>query len=479
MQAQMLKLGMLGQLSGMGNLTAPLERAFENSPWWAQQKAAAAAAGTAQGGMPYVFPKRLMEAAGAYADPANNVQLQSDLATGKKTAEQIVELKYGPMIRDANKGVDLKYAYPIALATAAADWSKPEASAALQGEIATAKAAAASPYELMKELARPHMVNGQLVIPLIAAIQSGISIPGLPGTSAQAPAGPAAAAPSLPPVGTRPIPAPASPAAPGGIGIPGLGATPPQGAGLNPAVGGAGVISSGMTDPQRIGLEKAMALTNTQLEPYLAKEQTARQQEGIARSILDLLPQVRMGWGADTIQQGAKIMDSIGVPRSLVERFTHPQYGDDLNKLFLQYTSAEVRAMGAREPGSVISLFQANYPNLETHPQAAQLMVNALRMQSQWAADRSAAAQQWVADQRKNMGQFGENYQGLTGFENSFNKTNNPHDYWRAAAAMAGEKDVAWKGLDEAGQHRVFAFIPKGEKFVDDKGNWYPKPGGL
>jgi hypothetical protein len=460
-QAALLKAAISGQMVGLPG-GQELLQAYYNSPYFQAQQARA----KAQVGLEYAGP---MEA-----------------------ARKAVELQYAAPLAEANEGVKLKYAYPIAVATAMADWAKPEWNVALRGQIAGIEAQAKSGPEAIKELWRPHLVNNQLVIPAIAMQQMGIPMPGQPGapapgipgapaaTGAPPQAGVISAPASLPPVSGATVPTPPPPAPTVGVGVPGLGGAPPaagQQAQLNPAASGPGVISGGMTDVQRIGLEGAMRFTEEQLKPYAETAQTSRQQAGIAEGILDLLPRVRMGWGADTIQEGAKIMSALGVPDSIVNRFSHPEAGDDLNKLFLQYTSGVVRGMGAREPGSVINMFQRNYPNLETHPQAAQLMVQALRMQSRWAADRATAAQQWANNQRLNMGQYGEKYQGMAGFEDAFDKTNNYHDYWRAAAAMANEPDIAWKGLNEAGQHRVFNLIPAGSMFYNDRGVPYTKPG--
>jgi muramidase (phage lysozyme) len=240
-----------------------------------------------------------------------------------------------------------------------------------------------------------------------------------------------------------------------------------------------GVVVGRMTDAQRLNLETSLSTSKERLKEYHDEGTSAVQQVSDAASITDLLGRVRMGWGANTVQEGARILSTFGVPEDRLKQFvgTNPSAGDTLNKLFLKFSADAVRQMGAREPGSVISLFSKAYPNLETMPHAAELMTNALRMQAQWKQDRANAAEQWETGQRRGMGQFGENYAGFSGFEKQFADSNNPRDYWRAAAAMSNEREVAWRDASPTERQRVYDRIPAGATYFDGEGNQRRKPG--
>jgi hypothetical protein len=275
----------------------------------------------------------------------------------------------------------------------------------------------------------------------------------------------------------------------GGRGVPGLGGGTPSGTPTSPAAptsaltpnGSPGQVPGVMNDAQKMILQQGLEETAKRLnEPggYHAEGKAAQEQIANAAAITDLLPRVRMGWNANTVQEGGRILSSLGVDSDSIKRFmgTDPTAGDELNKLFLQFSAGAVRQMGAREPGSVISLFAKAFPNLETTPGAALLMTNALRMQAQWKMDRANAADAWALNQQRNAGPTGENYQGMKGFEDAFGKTNDPRNYWRAAAAMSNEPDIAWRGLDDAGKKQVFDLIPPGAQFRGGDGKLYPKP---
>ncbi len=239
-----------------------------------------------------------------------------------------------------------------------------------------------------------------------------------------------------------------------------------------------GLIAPVQTPAQKASFDDMLEQTRGEITKYRAETDKTSEQIANAQAINDLLPRVNLGWGADTIQQGAKILSRMGVSDANIETFAHtnPAAGDELNKLFLKFSAGAVREMGAREPGSVIALFGRAFPNLETQPHAAEMMNNALMMQSKWYQDRANAAEQRDLQQRATMGQFGENYQGLHGFRDQFNQANDPHDYWRAAAAMSQEKDIAWKGLSPAEAQKVYQQIMPGRQFIGGDGKLYMKP---
>src|SRR5665213_1219995 len=160
-------------------------------------------------------------------------------------------------------------------------------------------------------------------------------------------------------------------------------------------------------------------------------------------------------------------LTALGVAPDGVQKFANA--GQEINKMFLQLSAGAVRNMGAREPGSVISLFKNAYPNLETQPGAAQLMINALKMQAQWKIDESTAAGNWAQAQKDNALTTGaQNYRGMDTFQNWFSQTHDQHDYWRAAAAMSDRPPIAWSGLNDAQRQRVYDLIPPGSTFQAD-----------
>jgi len=242
--------------------------------------------------------------------------------------------------------------------------------------------------------------------------------------------------------------------------------------------GNGGITVPGISDAQKAVLQSNLEDTRGRLKEYHAEGTNAVEQAANGAAINDLLGRVRMGWNANLVQEGARVLSALGVSDTSVQSFlkTDPSAGDALNKMFLGFSAAAVRQMGAREPGSVISLFAKAYPNLETMPHAAELMNNALRMQAQWKADRANAADQWDSDQQTRMGMAGQNYRGLKGFEGQFSQTNNPRAYWRAAAALTGEKGIAWEGVSAKDAQRIYGLIPAGSRWVGGDGNTYVKP---
>jgi hypothetical protein len=273
------------------------------------------------------------------------------------------------------------------------------------------------------------------------------------------------------------------------VNVPGVGLVTPSKVGAPPLPGAppgpsaapgaqSGVLVPTISEAQRMVLDKNLAATQDRLKGYHDEGQAAAEQVANAGSIGDLLGRVRMGWSANTRQEGARLLAGLGVSQDSIQQFlgTDPSAGDALNKLFLQFSAGAVRNMGAREPGSVISLFAKAYPNLETMPHAAELMNNALRMQAQWKADRTNAAEQHALDQQRGMGQFGENYKGMLGFEQKFGQSNDPRHYWQAAAAMSNEPDIAWSGASAADKQRIYDLIPPGNTYRAGDGKLYRKP---
>jgi hypothetical protein len=268
----------------------------------------------------------------------------------------------------------------------------------------------------------------------------------------------------------------------------------PAAPGPSGPVGGPPILAPSTTPAEAKTFETNLARATDQLKPMQLERQATTQQIGNADAISDLLGRTRLGWGADTQQEGGMILKFLGVSDDNVKKFlggTDTTAGGALQKLFLTFSSGAVRDLGSHEAASVLGQFARAYPSLESDPAAAQLMTNALRMQAQWKIDRADAAERWEMNQQQNKGAFGQNYKGLAGFDESFNKTNDYRDYWRAAAAMSASAlpaataaksvaaGVAWKGISPGSpeEQRIYDRIPAGRTFRYSDGNLYTKPG--
>lgn len=260
---------------------------------------------------------------------------------------------------------------------------------------------------------------------------------------------------------------PATPAAPSAYGAPtGQPAAPiapvPQAA-PTPSYTIGKPIQPPMNPVYQKGAESVIVSDNDRIaKTMVPAADAANDMSSTATLIQDLLPQIATGYGANTIQSMARVLSQIGAdPKTVQQYLTNPASGDVINKMFLMQSSAAVRAMGAREPGSVLQLFGRAYPSLETQPDAINLMENVFKMQAQRAQDRLGQAQQFQNQQLNNV-QAGKSYSPLTNFETQFNTgTNSATNYLKAAEAMSG-RTTAWKGLNPQQQTAVWSLIPAG-----------------
>src|SRR6185437_14916697 len=117
-----------------------------------------------------------------------------------------------------------------------------------------------------------------------------------------------------------------------------------------------------------------------------------------------------------------------------------PISGQLLQKEFLQLTASAVRTMGAREPGSVISMFAKAYPSLSTDPGAVKILANAIIMNQKYKEDYANAVE--TAGYNAANVPNGAPYKGLSGFQKEFQRTNGPELYMTAAEAMGGSARV-------------------------------------
>lgn len=240
---------------------------------------------------------------------------------------------------------------------------------------------------------------------------------------------------------------------------------------------------------QAAGLQGA-PLPNPAIEPMVqadTEEVKADREKALAgqpdmanvRMIQDFLPKVQTGWGAETKLEGARILQGIGVPPDAIKDFlnTDVASGQILQKKFVELSAAAARTMGAREPGSVISMFSKAYPNLGTVPQAVVLQTNALYMDRERQMDLANAKTQYLNQSVGGVQSTGK-YRGLTGFNEQFNQTNPPEAYLGAAEAMSGRPEVWARAKSSDQQDQITRLMPPNTKYLAPDGKWHMTPGG-
>ena len=196
------------------------------------------------------------------------------------------------------------------------------------------------------------------------------------------------------------------------------------------------------------------------------------------RTIQDFLPKVATGWSAETKLEGARILKQLGMGDDKVRDFlsTDVAAGQLLQKKFVELSAAAARSMGAREPGSVISMFAKAYPNLGTDAQAVRMQTNALYM------DR--LRQQQLAQQKTNYLNDSINgyrtsgdYRGLKGFNEQFNTSNPPERYLGAAEAMSGAPEVWRRTTSTPERNATIRLMPPGTRYLAPDAQWHVTPG--
>lgn len=202
------------------------------------------------------------------------------------------------------------------------------------------------------------------------------------------------------------------------------------------------------------------------------------------QAVQDFLPRVQTGWNAGLKQDAAVILQGLGVDPSGMKDFmgTDASAGALLNKKFLELSSAATRAMGAREPGSVMQMFQKTYPNIDTPHDAIVLQTNGIKFDRQRQMEEANQKDQWFRNQVNGFKQGGQ-YNGLTGFNSAFNQSHDPTYYLRASEAVSAP-DIS-QGLQKQIQgnlksvknfDQVFNLIPSGSRFMAPDGSIRVKP---
>lgn len=349
--------------------------------------------------------------------------------------------------------------------------------AGIAGAEEGAKAAAQFPYQAALERSKPMSMYGQsgVYVPPVAnpADLGATGVPPLP-RAAQGGAVPATPLQEPAPQGAPPAPGttPTAPVAP---------QTPGRGAGgveTFHVPGGATVVR---TSPGPLGAQTGIAelakLDANRVNDARKEWATNARDIGTIQMIQDFLPKVATGWSAESRLEAGRVLQALGADPKGIQSFLgiDPTAGQLLNKKFLELSTAAVRTMGAREPGSVLQMFRKAYPNLETTPQAIILQTNALLMDRQRQLDYATSMEGRYRDS-VNAAQAGGEYKGLTNFEHDFAKTNNPAMYLKAAEAMSGAAEVNWKSMPPEMQSQVIGLIPSGHTFVAPDGTTRVKP---
>lgn len=320
-------------------------------------------------------------------------------------------------------------------------------SPALAGATAGAQAAARSPFEAGGE-GVVQTPTGPQKIPITAATRAGMQ----PGASSPTPA---VAVPPPEPRQPGPNDRPTILQPSAGPGTPAVSGEPLGNTAIEPAV---------KADTEELAKDREKAIAG---QADMAN----------VRAIQDFLPKVKTGWGAETKLEGARILKGLGVSDEQIQDFlkTDVASGQILQKKFVELSAAAARTMGAREPGSVISMFSKAYPNLGTDPQAVSLQTNALymdRLRAQHLAEQKTG---YLNDSINGVQSTGK-YRGLTGFNEQFNKTNPAEYYLHAAESMSGRGEPWARIKDPNQQQQIINLIPSGSQFMGPDGRMYVKP---
>lgn len=342
------------------------------------------------------------------------------------------------------------------------------ARASLAGAIAGSESGARYPFENALQNNRPLEIrpDQQIDVNPNRVTPNGTTMPGRFVPSPVPPAPPPVAASAAPPPAAPPAQAPTP--APQSTPQP---AAPVQ-APASPVVGAppGNQIRYQGSDP-----EMARQQHETDLKEVAADRELAVKSQadlGNLQAARDLMQRTQTGWGTETKLEAARIMKAMGVSDDKIKEFTNTNVADTqaLSKLFTINSAAAVRTMGAREPGSVISLFRNAYQNLGTDPDAVNLMTNIQVMQHNRDNDLANRKTNYLNESANDFSS-GKSYRGLTGFNEGFNKTNSSEMYMHGAEAMSGEKFSPWKNItDHNQQMAIVRLIPDGATFVAPNG---------
>lgn len=171
-----------------------------------------------------------------------------------------------------------------------------------------------------------------------------------------------------------------------------------------------------------------------------ADEEVAKGKGTLAttQTIRSMLPQTATGPLAMQKQATARVLATLGVSQDEIQKLTDTNLpmSEVLQKKLFELTTHAVRAMGAREPGSVMLSFANNYPGMTSQKLTIDAMTRLYDMDQIRAQDYAQGKRQ--AYLSGNMGNFDKNFQN----------SNDERVYQGAALASGGMPYDVWsKGL--------------------------------
>lgn len=200
--------------------------------------------------------------------------------------------------------------------------------------------------------------------------------------------------------------------------------------------------------------------TMTEANKALAEEQAAvgRGQDtyGTTQQIRALMAQTRMGWSAEARAQAVNILAGLGGDRDALEKqfnATPLSNTQALDKLFMTQTMSTVAGtLGKREPGSLVMTAMNRFPNLESQPEAADILLREQEMNQAFHRDRANALAEHIRQgviAASSPGGKPTDFKGMGGFGWDKDPNNSAAVYGAAGmlAATRGRADMWKRGL--------------------------------
>jgi len=187
--------------------------------------------------------------------------------------------------------------------------------------------------------------------------------------------------------------------------------------------------------------QPGVADVNKRLQDLQTNADQAQQELNTVTNMRDIFNRgIQTGWGADTRAQLGRVLSQLGVDQDSIKNLTGiaPSDADAFQKQALRLSTEGVRTLGAREPGSIVSMFTRAYPSLETQPGALDVMTNILGQEQRRILDKRSAVLGAVS--QPPAGGYGP--LGIQGTqlqaEQQFDQQNPALNYLRSAYLMSG-----------------------------------------
>lgn len=248
--------------------------------------------------------------------------------------------------------------------------------------------------------------------------------------------------PGMPQPGAEPSQAGAAAQQPPG-GIPGTQQLTPGGRG--PALAGEMEKGQAANDAKSISEEQAGVMKSHDMM-------------GTTQTIRSMVPQVTTGTGANQRLAVSQVFSALGVPPETVKSWTGTDTpsGELLQKKLFELSTGATRAMGAREPGSVMMMFQKNYPNLDSRNMTIDAMTRLLDMDQLYKESEIGGRQQHLQGQIAGVS-AGKPYGGMSGYQQP-----DPRVFQAAALASGGMPFSVWtQGLSPKDQQAALGLAEK------------------